>query len=77
MLAGTPYHLPASLAAAKLRSYLTPGAHELPLSEAAQPWAVGARALRPLLAPAFPLTLDLDNSMADALLRCERVNARP
>eukprot|EP00965_Chrysotila_dentata_P003123 102137-Pleurochrysis_carterae.AAC.1 len=29
MLAGTPYYLPASLAACKLRSYITPGAHDL------------------------------------------------
>eukprot|EP00965_Chrysotila_dentata_P157087 5189798-Pleurochrysis_carterae.AAC.1 len=33
MLAGTPYHLPATLAAAKLSSYMTSGVHDLPHSE--------------------------------------------
>eukprot|EP00965_Chrysotila_dentata_P249363 6208865-Pleurochrysis_carterae.AAC.2 len=29
ILAGTPYYLPASLAASKLRSYIAPGVHSL------------------------------------------------
>eukprot|EP00965_Chrysotila_dentata_P057917 1920033-Pleurochrysis_carterae.AAC.1 len=37
---------------------------------------MGARALRPLLTPAFPLAFSPHDSMADALLRCERANAR-
>eukprot|EP00965_Chrysotila_dentata_P166029 5481928-Pleurochrysis_carterae.AAC.1 len=55
---------------------MTPGVHDLPPSEAAQPWAVGARALRPLLSPVFPLTSGSGDFVADALLRCERANAR-
>eukprot|EP00965_Chrysotila_dentata_P157950 5218566-Pleurochrysis_carterae.AAC.1 len=76
MLAGTPYHLPASLAAFKLRSYMTPGVHDPPLAGDAQHWTMEARELRSLLAPTFPLALAPDDSMADALLRCERANAR-
>eukprot|EP00965_Chrysotila_dentata_P158773 5244274-Pleurochrysis_carterae.AAC.2 len=73
---GTPYHLPASLAASKLRSCMTPGVHDLASSEEAQRWTVGARALRPLLTLAFPLTIAPDDSVAGALLRCKRANAR-
>eukprot|EP00965_Chrysotila_dentata_P094382 3120456-Pleurochrysis_carterae.AAC.2 len=51
---------------------MTSGVHDLAFSEEAQRWTVGARALRPLLTPAFPLTLAPD----DSLLRCERANAR-
>eukprot|EP00965_Chrysotila_dentata_P254786 6211990-Pleurochrysis_carterae.AAC.6 len=55
---------------------MTPDAHKLPLSEEAQRWTVVARALRPLLTPVFLLTIAADDSMANALLRCERANAR-
>eukprot|EP00965_Chrysotila_dentata_P220736 6191966-Pleurochrysis_carterae.AAC.1 len=39
MLAGTPYYLPASLAASKLRSYMTPGVHPLTPHTDARRWA--------------------------------------
>eukprot|EP00965_Chrysotila_dentata_P157457 5201900-Pleurochrysis_carterae.AAC.1 len=55
---------------------MTPGAHDLSRSEEEQPWAVGARGLRPLLSPAFPVAFSSSDSVADALLRCERANAR-
>eukprot|EP00965_Chrysotila_dentata_P148120 4889466-Pleurochrysis_carterae.AAC.1 len=55
---------------------MTPGVHDLASSEEAQCWTTGARALRSLLTSAFPLTLAHDDSMADALLRCERANSR-
>eukprot|EP00965_Chrysotila_dentata_P246890 6207421-Pleurochrysis_carterae.AAC.1 len=77
MLAGTPYYLPASLAASKLRSYLTPGVHHSLMPQVdAQRWAVGAREAQPVLKPAFALSLSSESSMADALIQCERANAR-
>eukprot|EP00965_Chrysotila_dentata_P041919 1390628-Pleurochrysis_carterae.AAC.1 len=39
-------------------------------------WEHGSRAIQPLLKAAFPLRLSATDSMADALLRCERANAR-
>eukprot|EP00965_Chrysotila_dentata_P044452 1478081-Pleurochrysis_carterae.AAC.1 len=57
MLAGTPYCLPASLAASKLRSYMIPGVHSLTPNTDARRWAVGARNAQPLLKPAFALSL--------------------
>eukprot|EP00965_Chrysotila_dentata_P083723 2762787-Pleurochrysis_carterae.AAC.1 len=76
MLAGTPYYLPASLAASKLRSYMTLGVHPLAPHEDVSQWVVWARAAQPLLKPAFALTVSSVSSMADALFRCERANAR-
>eukprot|EP00965_Chrysotila_dentata_P097870 3235772-Pleurochrysis_carterae.AAC.1 len=37
---------------------------------------VGARATQPILRPAFPHSLSPGVSIADALLQCERANAR-
>eukprot|EP00965_Chrysotila_dentata_P031419 1047312-Pleurochrysis_carterae.AAC.2 len=76
MLAGTPYHRPAALAASKLSSYMTPAMHTLASSEETTRWAVGARAIQPLLKPAFPLNPSPGDSLVDAHLRCERTNAR-
>eukprot|EP00965_Chrysotila_dentata_P013960 463297-Pleurochrysis_carterae.AAC.1 len=69
MLAGTPYYLPASLAASKLRFYMTPGVHPLAPHDDASQWVVGARTAQPLLKPAFTLTVSSESSMADALFR--------
>eukprot|EP00965_Chrysotila_dentata_P010059 327808-Pleurochrysis_carterae.AAC.2 len=76
MLAGTPYHRPAALAASKLRSYMTPGMQALVTSEESSRWAGGARAIQPRLKPAFPLNPSQGDSMTNALLRCERASAR-
>eukprot|EP00965_Chrysotila_dentata_P116083 3837473-Pleurochrysis_carterae.AAC.1 len=76
MLAGTPYYLPAcSLAASKLRSYLTPGIHSLVPQMDARRWVVGARDAQPDLKPAFALSFSSESSMADALFQCKRANA--
>eukprot|EP00965_Chrysotila_dentata_P212904 6187316-Pleurochrysis_carterae.AAC.2 len=76
LLAGTPYYLPASLAASKLHSYIAPGIHTLAPQVDARRWMVGARATQSLLKPAFAHSLSSEVSMADALFQCERVNAR-
>eukprot|EP00965_Chrysotila_dentata_P140434 4642667-Pleurochrysis_carterae.AAC.1 len=57
MLVGTPYYLPASLAASKLSSYVTPGMHALAPHADDERWMVGAGATQPLLKPAFPHSL--------------------
>eukprot|EP00965_Chrysotila_dentata_P095182 3146466-Pleurochrysis_carterae.AAC.1 len=71
MLAGTPYYLPASLAASKLCSYMAPGGHSLAPHRDASRWAMGARVTQPLLKPAFAHSLSSETSMAE-----ERANAR-
>eukprot|EP00965_Chrysotila_dentata_P056593 1877542-Pleurochrysis_carterae.AAC.1 len=76
MLAGTPYHRPAALAASKLGSYIAPAVHAPLASDDTAGWEHGARAIQPLLKAAFQLRLSAEDSMADALLRCERANAR-
>eukprot|EP00965_Chrysotila_dentata_P097657 3228582-Pleurochrysis_carterae.AAC.1 len=63
MLAGTPYYLPASLAASKLSSYVAPGMHFLAPHMDAGRWVVGSRATQPPLKPAFPLSLALFRSL--------------
>eukprot|EP00965_Chrysotila_dentata_P012840 424107-Pleurochrysis_carterae.AAC.1 len=57
MLAGTPYYLPASLAASRFSSYVTPEMHSLAPHQDAGRWMVGVRATQPLLKPAFPHSL--------------------
>eukprot|EP00965_Chrysotila_dentata_P045266 1504136-Pleurochrysis_carterae.AAC.1 len=55
---------------------MTPGVHPLAPHTDARHWTVGARATQPLLKPTFALFLSPESSMADALFRCERANAR-
>eukprot|EP00965_Chrysotila_dentata_P179947 5941303-Pleurochrysis_carterae.AAC.1 len=76
MFAGTPYYLPASLAASKLCSYMAKGLYSLAPQMDARRWALGARATQPLLKPAFAHSLSSETSMADALFQCERANSR-
>eukprot|EP00965_Chrysotila_dentata_P165476 5464632-Pleurochrysis_carterae.AAC.2 len=55
---------------------MAPGVHSLAPQMDARRWAMGARATQPLLKPAFAYALSSEVSMADALFRCERANAR-
>eukprot|EP00965_Chrysotila_dentata_P123459 4080277-Pleurochrysis_carterae.AAC.1 len=55
---------------------MTPGVQVRASSEEAPRWATCARAVRPLLKPAFPHTLSPGDSQASALLRCEQANVR-
>eukprot|EP00965_Chrysotila_dentata_P001713 57216-Pleurochrysis_carterae.AAC.1 len=55
---------------------MTPGVHPLAPPEGVSQWVVGARAAQPFLKPAFALTASSESSMAYALFRCQRANAR-